>query len=154
MNFSSQHNLSLQPSSFRLLFIGSLLLASSQILAQTPANVGPKPVSDNSGSVLSVQDWPTRDFRAGENYARYSDQHIQVLNQRKAVPKRADALQAEIDRLQVQQRRFNRQYGADSVAARSVRHRLFQLINETTSSEYRYAQTNPEVRPANTRYEK
>ena len=55
---------------------------------------------------------------------RYSNERIRLLNLLLAVPLKFDQLTAEVSTLQVLEDRFNRRYGPNSVASRSVRDRL------------------------------
>lgn len=50
-----------------------------------------------------------------------------MLNEMMPVPDSGPVLLQEIEKLSLQQRRFARRYGPDSVAARSVRLRLHDL---------------------------
>lgn len=69
---------------------------------------------------------------------QYSERRIQILNTLKPMPETDAQLAESIEKLTVQQQRFERRYGAASVAARSVRARLRDL-REHASSGLRYA---------------
>lgn len=69
---------------------------------------------------------------------RYSDRRIRLLNETMSMPDADAALLDEIERLSVQQRRFEHRYGPESVAARSVRLRLRDL-HDRVSTGMQYA---------------
>lgn len=58
---------------------------------------------------------------------RFSDERIRLLNRVLTLPSSPGQFEAEFSSLQVLHLRFNRRYGANSVASRSVRDRLEQL---------------------------
>ena len=121
---------------FRLLLVASLLAFFSSVMSeQTGENISTEALTGSSQNMESglVID-------SEEVYARFSDQHIRMLNQKQALPEQYERVQVEIERMQVQHRRFSRRYGSDSVAARSARHRLSELINQSMSDQYQYAQ--------------
>lgn len=68
----------------------------------------------------------------------YSDRRIRMLNDMTPVPETRAQLLQEIERLSVQRHRFERRYGPESVAARSVRERLRDL-NHQVESGLQYA---------------
>lgn len=68
----------------------------------------------------------------------YSDRRIRMLNDMTPVPETRAQLLQEIERLSLQRRRFERRYGPESVAARSVRERLRDL-NQQVESGLQYA---------------
>lgn len=63
----------------------------------------------------------------------YSEKSIQMLNDMIPVPDTEPVLLREIERLSMQQRRFERRYGPESVAARSVRLRLHDLHDHVST---------------------
>lgn len=69
---------------------------------------------------------------------KYSERRIRMLNETMPIPEAGPALLEEIERLSLQQRRFERRYGPESVAARSVRLRLRDL-HDHVSTGLQYA---------------
>lgn len=69
---------------------------------------------------------------------RFSDHRIALLNDLMPTPRSGPELLREIEAHAIQQRRFERRYGPDSVAARSVRDRLLDL-NEQAATGSRFA---------------
>lgn len=73
--------------------------------------------------------------------SRYSERRIRMLNETIPIPDDGPVLLHEMERLTLQQRRFERRYGPESVAARSVRLRLRDL-QEHASNGLQYAVEN------------
>lgn len=72
---------------------------------------------------------------------RYSERRIRMLNETIPIPDDGPVLLQEMERLTLQQRRFERRYGPESVAARSVRFRLRDL-QDHASNGLQYAVEN------------
>ncbi|MFW6340979.1 MAG: hypothetical protein ACOC0Q_08935, partial [Wenzhouxiangella sp.] len=72
----------------------------------------------------------TLETRATPAVERFSDAHLRMLNQMHELPTSIEALQAELASAEAQLRRFTRQYGDNSVAARSAADRVEQLRTE------------------------
>lgn len=102
--------------------------ATADVASQRP---GPgQESSADHGERLSADFGPSKKLR-------YSDRRIRMLNDMAPMPENGGELLQEIDRLSVQQQRFDRRYGPDSVASRSVRDRLRDLYDHAaTGSQY------------------
>jgi len=72
--------------------------------------------------------------------SRYSERGLQMLNETVPLPADNHELLEEMDRLMLQQRRFERQYGPESIAARSVRLRLHDLSDYVMANRHYAAQ--------------
>lgn len=100
---------------------------------------GPEPVSDYQAS---GDDHQLRAANMNQSAAaRYSEHTIRMLNELIPMPDTGPEMLQEMESLSLQQRRFERRYGPESVAARSVRFRLRDL-HDHMSTGLRYAVEN------------
>lgn len=111
--------------SLKLIVLSAVVLTSLCVAADnagelpdTRARQVPRPLSPAGTSTVLPALQPSSE-KGG-----YSDERIRLLNLLLAVPMKFDELTAEVATLQVLEGRFNRRYGPNSVASRSVRDRL------------------------------
>lgn len=129
---------SLNPKQIRFASVPIAAIAMLLAIASTgPSHAGP---TDAPGD-----EEPPHVASEKSSTLRYPERRIRMLNETMPMPDTCAALLEEIERLSVQQRRFERRYGPESVAARSVRLRMRDLHDRMSTGMLYAAQNKREL---------